>query len=954
MIHIFILSCGIYFEVLYYISELLFNIEMAILIHGGDSSCAIDSFILFTTSSDFILKAIKLRMRSVDYLYNNGLHSMPFYSNDYTKSVSYDKVIITSGMHAIAYKACLFDRLCHSILQVKDPRSIKGWKISVLAKYIIAPEYPVDKDFVPGILSISEHGFASQKVDQNDNVLVDYSPINFVIIANAIAYQNKLDKNQLDFAFSVIDKIYLYIMQNPRNIDLTKFDFVIDDSSNGPQINEMDIPLPSTWNKPYNVKRPIVNPMAFKIIKRKYSTISEAKNIRSKYIRIRKSNPNHTFSMPECDKIRESYSILGQNFKNNHPLVNHNPDDEFMSKGVSDELAISLWNDILPKRFNADTLQQLRKQAVAFIKYMDLTKPLGKGFTEKETIQYVTASSSSAFLGIQNASKSTFALDSMTKTLEAHSAKTTVNRDWLIPNLGYIHDYLMTNPDIMNRDYGDVVLNAKASSASIPGVSNYRDFVSQNTLDTILTHSVKFDDNEVPYLMYAGVRNSNRAKYRLIFSMSAYFRAIDYLINNGSYSLCTHDGLLSKYTTEGYTDSKLWVELAKMTNRNGVSMMCIDFKGYDTQISILDYINISILLNKHRFTDPKFSKMFMWYYNWLYQPKPLVTRTIDTLGNTQYQWVLEYQDKLASGLHGTHSFENLYGIATMHQMENIGVKVENSWFNGDDQNFLIRSSDVDTSIDWLQTQFDISWDKSLINHNLSVWAKQWFTKEYHPIQEIGTFRSIFEREGGEVNFVEKSKLASNYCKVLQVAIILIRLGKGHEYIRHWINILCRHINVDSSRIPVFLESLKISSQTTNLNLPKAKGIESSKSFLLNKTFNVSVFNTYNYYDMLMNMYANKTFYSLEPKQILYYPKDTVLRISRGIDYSIDESKDIPWIYRNLSRKTSFTDEQLFVRSVLQGTKSFDGPSDNDYSFYDMLSLAYAINNRNKDVWRNMV
>lgn len=682
--------------------------------------------------------------------------------------------------------------------------------------------------------------------------------------------------------------------------------------------------------------------------------VSKAREITKSYKYIRSLNPCHTFSLSECLQIHNSYKILDQYINTDHPLINFSPIHTFMDKGIVDEHALSLWNEIMDFDFQANDLIHLREQAVSFTNFLDLHKPLGIGFTEKETIQYITASSSSAFLGIQNAAQSEYALNSMLNTLVSHSSKVSINRPWLIPNLEEVHNHLMINRDIMARDYGELLLHAKASSSSIPNVSqDYRTFVSQNTFQDILDTCINYENNKVPYLMFAGIRNSNRAKYRLIFSMSAYFRILDYLINNGSYELCKNKGLYGSYTTEGLTISQMWDQFILMSDRDNVSMLCIDYKGYDTQISFNDYLKISLLLNKHRLSDLKFQRMFSWYYNWLFQPKPLVTRNQNNNRDVEYQWILDYQSKLASGLHGTHSFENLYGIATYKELLNQGINVKHCWFNGDDQNFLINKGDVDKAIDWLSSQFEISWEKSLINHSLSVWSKMWFSKDQHPMWEVGTFRSIFEREGGQVNLVEESKFQSNYCKIIQVAITLIRIGKRPEFIQRRIDDLCQSVKpkIDSSRIPMFLESLQTFQKSTTLNLPKAKGILDSKFYLMNKTFNVQLLNCDNYYDMLMSMYKNNLIYSLEPQEILYYPENFTLSIDRGINYSQDESDNIPWMYKNLNKQSSFTPEQNLVRGFLQGTKSYDGVSDNVYHFHNMLSLAYAINERNKHCWR---
>lgn len=685
-------------------------------------------------------------------------------------------------------------------------------------------------------------------------------------------------------------------------------------------------------------------------------SIDMANKIIKYYKDKRFNDPYFTFPLKDCINIRDSYELIGQKVNYDHDLINFYPKLTFMDKPKTDELAILLWNEIMPFNFMARDLIHLRIQAAAYIQHMDLQKPHGVGFSEIETIRYVTASSSSAFLGIQHASKSKYALDSMLSTLEAHSTKTTVNRPWLIPNLEDAHSYLSINRDIMNKQYGDLILNAKVSSTSIPNVKiDYRTFVFQNTLSDILSHSINYSDNQVPYMMYAAVRNSNRAKYRLIFTMSAHFRVLDYLINNGSYDLCTGSGLYSNYTTEGFTNSEIWDQLAIMSNRDGLDMLCLDFKGYDTQISISDYISISHLLNKHRLTDPDFKRMYSWYYNWLLQPKPIATK-VTTNSSTQYHTILDLQSKLASGLHGTHSFENLYGIATYREMINQGIDIKNCWFNGDDQNFLVNRKDTERSIQWLTTQFNISWDKSLIGHELSVWSKLWFSSRYHPVWEIGTFRSLFEREGGNVELVESSKFQSNYSKILQVAITLIRLGKRPEVIQRWIDVLCSLTDpvIDSSRIPMSLESFNTISRSTIFNLPKPVGLDSARRYLMNINLPAKLLNANDVYSVLYNMYMKNNIFSMEPKEIIYYPENHTMLLDRGINYSNDEAKEIPWMFNNLITPTQFSTEQLFVRSVLQGTKSYDGISDYQYSFHNMITLANAINDRNRDSWRSRV
>ena len=54
-----------------------------------------------------------------------------------------------------------------------------------------------------------------------------------------------------------------------------------------------------------------------------------------------------------------------------------------------------------------------------------------------------------------------------------------------------------------------------------------------------------------------------------------------------------------------------------MSDRSsGYELACVDYKGYDTQISLEEYLQISWLLNRHRAkTNPVISRIFCWYAN---------------------------------------------------------------------------------------------------------------------------------------------------------------------------------------------------------------------------------------------------------------------------------------------------------------------------------------------------
>lgn len=223
-------------------------------------------------------------------------------------------------------------------------------------------------------------------------------------------------------------------------------------------------------------------------------------------------------------------------------------------------------------------------------------------------IQYIQAQSSSSYIGIQSPSKSKKALESFIGTMKAHSNPEISEKPWLIENLMFVSEHVKNSPDVMDRAYADMCLAAKMSSASDSNFKgSFRDFVLQHSLEDILGML-----GEIPMVFYLGLRFDRRGKMRAICAMAAGFRIIDYLLNNGSYALCENDGLLSKYTTEGYSPKQMWGVLRTMSDRSsGYILACIDYTGYDTQISLEEYLQISWLLNRHRAkTNPTISRIF--------------------------------------------------------------------------------------------------------------------------------------------------------------------------------------------------------------------------------------------------------------------------------------------------------------------------------------------------------
>lgn len=656
-------------------------------------------------------------------------------------------------------------------------------------------------------------------------------------------------------------------------------------------------------------------------------------------------NPVILFSDTLTDRILSEFGKAPFYYKN-HSLLNNGvfPDQEFENKGISDSMAIALWNDIVGDSYRIKHISSLKSAASRLVDDFDRVYPKGDGMNEADAIRYITAHSCSSFIGIQRPNRSRFAMNSMHKSLNAHSINHSIYKPWLLSNLEFVSHHIHENPHIMDRDYADLCMNAKMSSSSLKGAGKFRDFVMESTLDEIISELW-----DVPYLIYVGTRSDRRGKFRLICSMDGRLRVIDFLLNNGSYEICEGDGLLSKYTTEGFNSSQLWAEYVKMSQRSGLSMICIDYSGFDSQISLHEYAQLSSFLNSYRKDDRFWGPILKWYNTWLSQPKPLVSRS------SSPEILIPCYTTLASGLHGTHSFENMIGISMFYQAQKEGIEAVDFWTNGDDQNILIRDSSVSDFMDFISRYFIISPEKSLIGHSLSVWGKQWFSESIDPVPEIGTFRSIWEREGGEVNYVEESKFLINYSKIVQVAMLLLRMGKSDVHVARWIRVLCDCCSpkINPYQIPHSLENLTQIKSSSHKRRGTPNGLLSSKSELLQRDFDLKIFGASNYYDLLVNMYSNRTFFSLEVSDPRYHPRGTELCIEANYDYSFNMKKKIPFVFHRLYRPTHMGEERSFVRSILQSTKSYDGPFSRDYVFHDMLSLAKCLVRRNKDVWRHL-
>jgi hypothetical protein len=144
------------------------------------------------------------------------------------------------------------------------------------------------------------------------------------------------------------------------------------------------------------------------------------------YIKLRLDDPYLKFGDQEILAI-EWASNGGAELNKSHSAL-FDPKDKFQDKGISDTIAIELWNAITPREFNVDSITELKEAADLLVRRYDERYPNGVGMEETEVTQYVTANSSSAFLGIQKPKMSKFANDSMISTLNSHIAADVVTK----------------------------------------------------------------------------------------------------------------------------------------------------------------------------------------------------------------------------------------------------------------------------------------------------------------------------------------------------------------------------------------------------------------------------------------------------------------------------------------------------------------------------------------------
>lgn len=105
--------------------------------------------------------------------------------------------------------------------------------------------------------------------------------------------------------------------------------------------------------------------------------------------------------------------------------------------------------------------------------------------------------------------------------------------------------------------------------------------------------------------------------------------------------------------------------------------------------------------------------------------------------------------------------------------------------------------------------------------------------------------------------------------------------------------LCSRCNLNPDLIPKNITSLTQIPSNSSERRDTPRGLASAKQDLFTRTFSIRSLGVNNYYDMLLSMYRKRLYFSLNPINIEYYPRNTVLYLESGVDYSVDDSFDVP-------------------------------------------------------------
>lgn len=629
-------------------------------------------------------------------------------------------------------------------------------------------------------------------------------------------------------------------------------------------------------------------------------------------------------------------------------LYDKSEGDDYTIKPLMDELVVELWNLIFDSKYHINSLYEINDVAPKFIQYYEFKYPYNFGSNDSDNIRYMTAFSRSGLFGIQSPSSSRSARLSMVKVLESHYNSNIFGREYYFKFLKDAIEKVSMIPNIMDMGYHTLLISSRQSSSSIKGDKRkYRDYLFENTLDDIINESWKSD-----FSYSAGTRLDRRGKYRLVCSYNAAVRALDHMINAGQYNLFNpKDGIYRNYVTEGLSTKIMWKKMKQMTSNKDFHVICTDYSGYDTQFGPNDYLNISYLLNKHRMNDSKFIDIWEPYRRFMLQPKILLKNTAE--GD---EVILPFYLTLASGLKGTHSIENLMGIMVHRDMHRKGINIHRLLVNGDDQNALVSKHDVKNYHKYMEENgWNISVPKSLSGHEMSVWSKKWYSERMYPVNELSNIRSLTETEGAGLLDVEESKISSNYGTILKVCMNLLRLDIPMDKIINYINKLCNldGININMNRIPVSLNEVKPMDEYDFENVNVPNGLLSQRRKLESIGMPYKILGASNYYNLLLGMWKNRKTIKTSPEVIEYYPRDTMLKFDAMYDYSLHDDVNIPYNLKNVIQNENESKETYTSRQFINSTSSYDGIITKTYYYYDLISLAVALNNRNETAWREI-
>lgn len=288
--------------------------------------------------------------------------------------------------------------------------------------------------------------------------------------------------------------------------------------------------------------------------------------IYANYCDIRSRRPSFKFDNVEMIKLDMAVSNIELKLNDDLRILQMRSDATDYEILDCHNYGVNLWNEIFDDNFHINSIDEIKRVSSEYISFMDDAKTYGSGFNEVDAIRYVTAQSSSSFIGIQNPKLSKFAMNSMKNTISGHLNPKTYYRPWLLENMGFIRDHVKYNSHVMDKSYADICMSARNSSSSMRSKGSFRDVVLRIPYSD-LKHSILSGSETISYNIVAGTRSDRRGKFRLICSFHGYFRVIDYMLNNGSYGICEGNGPLALYTTEGFNNERMWPQLVRMSSR---------------------------------------------------------------------------------------------------------------------------------------------------------------------------------------------------------------------------------------------------------------------------------------------------------------------------------------------------------------------------------------------------